>query len=612
MSDYFADLHPIHARLPIMELDDLTPENYKVLHEYAERVVKKDENGSKKKHLNDILDELTSVYILMTFSEWDGDTPLANIHKIIGKAMTIDGECERFLYEHGLNDLQYSELEEAAIPINPTPLHKYVDEMVFTIDPPTSTDLDDALSIQKLDSKHFRVGIHIADVTSYLGLIDREEIIKRTTSVYLPYRVYHMLNRNMVKVCSLDPGVERLAFSIWVVMDLEGNVVGESVVEKSIIKSRFKLSYGVVQDLISGNMDYPQFNSLHTCTQDEFEQLLEKLLNMTELATLHRSQRIVFDVFENRELEFKLDENRWPNECFVEKRYTAKKMVEEFMIIGNIESAKVIIKASPSNALVIHHPKPSKLAVTSFNEQFKNLELKFKFENVLDVQRQLIKIEENTEIDEQTKQVLFFRARRAMEPAIYRTYAEITQEAKELDKEKEGKERKEGEKAEEYPIIHFALGLQFYTHFTSPMRRMADILVHETLTQIITNQPLTSISSSEIEKINNGRKGTKRLKKDLNEIYLCLMIYHTKKPIECEGIISSFGLESVSIFIPLFDMQKEVLWKKEFKIYSIKRIRNKDNQLDVKLYHDPKTAKKDVYWVIQVPHSLCSASKRCI
>lgn len=78
------------------------------------------------------------------------------------------------------------------------------------------------------------------------------------------------------------------------------------------------------------------------------------------------------------------------------------------------------------------------------------------------------------------------------------------------------------------------------------------------------------------------------------------MIYHTKKPIECEGIISSFGLESVSILIPLFDTQKEVLWKKEFKIYSIKRIRNKEGKLDVKLHHDPKTAKKDVYWVIEV------------
>lgn len=108
MSDYFADLHPIHARLPKMELDDLNPKNYQLLNEYAEKVVGKNKDkNNRKKHLNSILDELSSVYILMTFSEWDGDYPLANIHKIIGKAMTIDGECERFLYEHGLNDMHY-------------------------------------------------------------------------------------------------------------------------------------------------------------------------------------------------------------------------------------------------------------------------------------------------------------------------------------------------------------------------------------------------------------------------------------------------------------------------------------------------------------------------
>lgn len=82
-------------------------------------------------------------------------------------------------------------------------------------------------------------------------------------------------------------------------------------------------------------------------------------------------------------------------------------------------------------------------------------------------------------------------------------------------------------------MIHFALGLQFYTHFTSPMRRMADIVVHETLNKIISKQEITDIPTDEIDKINNGRRSTKRLKKDLNEIYLCLMIHNTKKPIEC-------------------------------------------------------------------------------
>jgi hypothetical protein len=88
------------------------------------------------------------------------------------------------------------------------------------------------------------------------------------------------------------------------------------------------------------------------------------------------------------------------------------------------------------------------------------------------------------------------------------------------------------------------------------------------------------------------------------------MIYHTKKNIDTYGIVSSFGLESVSINIPMFDMQKEILWKKEFRVYSVKRVRDRDDELDVKLYHDRKTAKKDIYWVMKVCLLLFRNSKR--
>ena len=104
----------------------------------------------KKKDLNNILDALENRYIFVTFSDWDGDYPLVKFHKILGKALTLDVECERFLYEHGLNDFNYSEEEtelKEPLELRPTNIHKPLERMIFTIDPPTSTDLDDALSI---------------------------------------------------------------------------------------------------------------------------------------------------------------------------------------------------------------------------------------------------------------------------------------------------------------------------------------------------------------------------------------------------------------------------------------------------------------------------------
>lgn len=100
---------------------------------------------------------------------------------------------------------------------------------------------------------------------------------------------------------------------------------------------------------------------------------MDKLLKLAEIAAGHRKKRVLFDVFENRELEFRTDESSWPIECFIDKRFAAKKMVEEFMIIGNIESARFLVRHQPLNSLVIHHPRPTKLAVNSFNEQFKIL-----------------------------------------------------------------------------------------------------------------------------------------------------------------------------------------------------------------------------------------------
>ena len=89
MNDFYADIHPIHPRLPIMELDDLVVQNYQILMEYIKVGLKFDEKAKRKGQLNRVIDEMSNVYILVTFTQWDGDRPLAKIHKVLGKAMTI-------------------------------------------------------------------------------------------------------------------------------------------------------------------------------------------------------------------------------------------------------------------------------------------------------------------------------------------------------------------------------------------------------------------------------------------------------------------------------------------------------------------------------------------
>lgn len=140
-----------------------------------------------------------------------------------------------------------------------------------------------------------------------------------------------------------------------------------------MLTSRFKLSYEQAQGIIIKEIDYEAFNKLHPCSQDEFGVLCEKLGILVELAAEHRKERLVFDVFENRELKFELNEEKWPVNYTIEERFTAKKVVEEFMIIGNIEAAKKMVGVDPRNSLVIHHPTPSALGRKQFNEYFEVL-----------------------------------------------------------------------------------------------------------------------------------------------------------------------------------------------------------------------------------------------
>lgn len=147
------------------------------------------------------------------------------------------------------------------------------------------------------------------------------------------------------------------------------------------------------------------------------------------------------------------------------------------MIIGNIEAAKKLMQFSKDNALIIHHPPPTALSIKYFKEFFEDIKIQFTFDNVLGLQEDLLKVSHKEDIPEEIKQLCFFKSRRMQETAGYKLFKQIMKEQKQ---------------------IHFALGLQHYTHFTSPMRRMADIIVHEALNKIVMKEEPLKIDEEEI------------------------------------------------------------------------------------------------------------------
>ena len=276
--DNYIDSFPINKRLPKFEIAMLDwvekqifaeakrVEDGRMEKKEADITKKGGKKGGKKEEavalqnkncretrqaLKDIID---NYYFVMNFESWTRDDPypIGKIVKLLKKIKTPEGECEAYLHELSLTDYDHKMYAPVGLQISPDHV-RYDGLVVFTIDPATSVDLDDALSITKLTETTYEVGIHISDVSSYIGLLDREHISKLNTSVYLPYEVKHMLPHAFVDICTLRPHVDRLAFSVFLTKNEKGEVLQERY-EKTIIHSRCQLSYELAQEVIEGKI----------------------------------------------------------------------------------------------------------------------------------------------------------------------------------------------------------------------------------------------------------------------------------------------------------------------------------------------------------------------
>ncbi len=326
----------------------------------------------------------------------------------------------------------------------------YRDKIVFTIDPFDAKDFDDALSIELQDDGNYCVGVHIADVSHYVreGSKLDEEAQRRSTSVYLVDRVIPMLPSNLSEnVCSLNPHVDRLAYSIFFTMTSYGKVLDYHIA-KTVIHSRRRFTYEDVQAIIeSGRGEfYEQIHALHR---------LSKILSKERFA----NGSIDFDT---EEVKFKLDETGKPIEVMRKVRLESHRLIEEFMLLANRTVAKHIAEhfqteelGYPSVYRVHDAPNPEKIrTLAAFVKRLGyQLELKknaFNSETATSqALRKLLHDVKGTSVEYMVSEI----ALRCMAKAVYSPKN----------------------------IGHYGLGFEFYTHFTSPIRRYPDLITHRLL-----------------------------------------------------------------------------------------------------------------------------------
>ena len=391
------------------------------------------------------------IVVVNVIKELDRNTVLGEITTIIGHKNDAGVDIEAIIYKHMFSPKFPDEvLEEVEKIPNEVRLEDkkgrrdLTDLTIFTIDGLDTKDIDDAISIKKLKNGNYELGVHIADVSYYVkpGTKLYDEAYERGTSVYLVDRVVPMLPHKLSNgICSLNPGVERLAQSCVMEINSKGKVVSHDIFE-SVIKSRKQMNYRDVNKWLDEKI-----------VVDGYEEFTSDLTLMKELADILRKQRSIRGAidFDTDEAKIIADDTGKPIDVVLRERASGEKMIEDFMIAANETVASHIFYMSLPFVYRVHGtPKEEKV------NDFLNFvsSLGYKITGKVDINKpySIQKVLDQLRTKKEYK-ILSSLMLRAMQKAVYQTDN----------------------------IGHFGLASKIYTHFTSPIRRFPDTTVHRLL-----------------------------------------------------------------------------------------------------------------------------------
>ena len=391
---------------------------------------------------------------IVKITSWpeNSPTPRGEVIDILGRAGENNAEIHAILAEYGLPYKYPKAVEKAAEKIDSGITAEEISKredlretLTFTIDPKDAKDFDDALSIKKLPNGNWEIGVHIADVTHYVKpetIIEREAE-SRATSVYLVDRVVPMLPEHLSNgICSLRPDEEKLTYSVIFEMNERAKVLNSRIV-RTVIKSNRRFTYEEAQEVIeTGKGNYAE--ELHT---------------LNELAKILRNERYENGSidFDRVEVRFDIDENGHPTGVYFKESKDSNKLIEEFMLLANRTVATYIGKVSgvrkPKAFVYRIHDMPDSEKLASLAEIARTFGYKIRTTGTprevnRSVNKMLTSIKGKPE-----ENLLSTLAIRSMAKAVYTTTN----------------------------VGHYGLGYDYYTHFTSPIRRYPDMMVHRLL-----------------------------------------------------------------------------------------------------------------------------------
>jgi len=495
--------------------------------------------------------------VLVEITEWkkNSQSPNGIIKKVLGTEGEHNTEIHSILAEYGLPYDFENEIKDFASNINTSitkdEVYKRRDfrkELTLTIDPVDAKDFDDAISFKNLKNNSYEIGIHIADVSHYLQpqtILDKEAF-NRATSVYLVDRVVPMLPEILSnKACSLRPNEEKYTFSA--VFEIENNKVIKEWFGKTIINSNYRFSYEEAQEIIETKKEIIRKEvSLNKKEYSVSNNVKEAILKLNNIAQALRKERMNSGAisFDKKEVGFIINKNKEPTGVYVKESKEANKLVEEFMLLANRKVSEYVGKKIKKTPFIYRvHDLPDESKIKALKEvagslgYFLDISSRKKMSESLNIILKKVKGKKEQSLIESL-------AIRSMSKAEYTTKN----------------------------IGHYGLSFDYYSHFTSPIRRYPDVMVHRLLEKYLKNQnpPKQDFYNNACDHCTQREILATRAERDSIK-FMQIKYMQDKRNIKFNGVIS--GITDWGIFVEIIENKCEGMipvrdLKGDFYIYN--------------------------------------------